>query len=81
MVVAGGFLKSRVDETSAVRPVSRRKLLYSSMQISSWSPMMVLLQRQMLSNKNRHYWKCQCFFFLSACIVQSQYMQKIIKVK
>ncbi|MEQ2241711.1 hypothetical protein ILYODFUR_028135 [Ilyodon furcidens] len=38
MVVAGGFLKSRVDP--ALRSVSGRKLLHSSMQISSWSPIM-----------------------------------------
>ncbi|XP_012721467.2 transmembrane protein 44 [Fundulus heteroclitus] len=40
MVVAGGFLKSRVEEPTALRPVSGRKLLHGSMQVSSWSPTM-----------------------------------------
>ncbi|XP_007542116.1 transmembrane protein 44 isoform X1 [Poecilia formosa] len=40
MVVAGGFLKSRVDEPVTIRSISGRKLLHSSIQISSWSPMM-----------------------------------------
>ncbi|CAG5864332.1 unnamed protein product [Menidia menidia] len=42
MVVAGGFLKSRVDDPPAVQPVRRRGLL----QFSSWSPLMVLLHTQ-----------------------------------
>ncbi|KAM9761408.1 transmembrane protein 44 isoform 2-T2 [Menidia menidia] len=36
MVVAGGFLKSRVDDPPAVQPVRRRGLL----QFSNWSPLM-----------------------------------------
>ncbi|PWA14543.1 hypothetical protein CCH79_00015008 [Gambusia affinis] len=40
MVVAGGFLKSRVDEPITIRSVSGRKLLHSSIQISSWRLMM-----------------------------------------
>ncbi|KAM4740044.1 transmembrane protein 44 [Anableps anableps] len=40
MVVAGGFLNSRVDNPSALWHASKRKLLHSSMQISSWNPMM-----------------------------------------
>ncbi|XP_008405078.1 transmembrane protein 44 isoform X2 [Poecilia reticulata] len=40
MVVAGGFLKSRVDEPITIRSISGRKLLHSSLQISSWSPIM-----------------------------------------
>ncbi|XP_027882856.1 transmembrane protein 44 [Xiphophorus couchianus] len=40
MVVAGGFLKSRVDEPITIRSISGRKLLHSSIQISSWSLMM-----------------------------------------
>ncbi|XP_030583955.1 transmembrane protein 44 isoform X4 [Archocentrus centrarchus] len=40
MVVAGGFLKSRVSHTSALRPVKERRLLHVLLQISSWSPSM-----------------------------------------
>uniref|UniRef100_A0A3Q0RU15 Transmembrane protein 44 n=1 Tax=Amphilophus citrinellus TaxID=61819 RepID=A0A3Q0RU15_AMPCI len=40
MVVAGGFLKSRVSHTSALRPVKDRRLLHVLLQVSSWSPSM-----------------------------------------
>ncbi|XP_072244783.1 transmembrane protein 44 [Leuresthes tenuis] len=40
MVVAGGFLKSRVDDIPPVEPVRGRRLLRVLLQVSSWSPLM-----------------------------------------
>ncbi|XP_061593149.1 transmembrane protein 44 [Cololabis saira] len=40
MVVAGGFLKSRVDDPAAFRPIKGRKLLRVPLQSSVWSPVM-----------------------------------------
>ncbi|XP_004562011.1 transmembrane protein 44 isoform X1 [Maylandia zebra] len=40
MVVAGGFLKSRVSHTSALQPVKGRTLLHVVLQVSSWSSSM-----------------------------------------
>ncbi|XP_038157630.1 transmembrane protein 44 [Cyprinodon tularosa] len=40
MVVAGGFLRSRVDDPPALRPVGGRRLMHSFMQFSSWNPIM-----------------------------------------
>ncbi|XP_031614019.1 transmembrane protein 44 isoform X2 [Oreochromis aureus] len=40
MVVAGGFLKSRVSHASALQPVKGRTLLHVVLQVSSWSSSM-----------------------------------------
>ncbi|KAM4549116.1 transmembrane protein 44 [Odontesthes bonariensis] len=40
MVVAGGFLKSRVDDIPPAEPVRGRGLLRVLLQVSSWSPFM-----------------------------------------
>ncbi|KAM6922088.1 transmembrane protein 44 [Xenentodon cancila] len=40
MVVAGGFLKSRVDDPAAFKPVKGRTLLHVPLQTSVWSPVM-----------------------------------------
>lgn len=52
MVVAGGFLKSRVSHTSALQPVKGRMLLHVVLQVSSWSSSMVWLQKRI------HVYEC-----------------------
>lgn len=46
MVVAGGFLKSRVSHTSALQPVKGRTLLHVVLRVSSWSSSMVWLHKR-----------------------------------
>ncbi|XP_041862466.1 transmembrane protein 44 isoform X2 [Melanotaenia boesemani] len=40
MVVAGGFLKSRITDPPVMKPASERRLLRVLLQVSSWSPLM-----------------------------------------
>lgn len=52
MVVAGGFLKSRVSHTSALQPVKGRTLLHVVLRVSSWSSSMVWLHKRI------HVYEC-----------------------